>query len=301
MIRIGTDCSGIEAPIQALIKLGMPFDHVFSSDINKHAIRSIKANYHPGRLYGDPEGEYPEGDMTKRDHSTLPDIDLYVCGFPCQPFSIAGSMKGELDPRGTVVWSCIETIKIKRPKYFILENVVGLRNNNGGKTYKTIMDELNKIPGYNIHVSVLNSKNYGVPQSRNRLWMIGTQSDNFEFPKPVPMPDVETYVDTSDTTRQVSLTAEKYKENIGNRIFVDLGFLKWVNPGRHNNYACCMCASIHMWNVPMHRHANARELLRLQGFPVDFKQVVSFPQLTKQLGNSMTVDVVAALIKSLTI
>ena len=94
-LRVGTDCSGIEAPIQALLQMGVPFTHKFSSDIDKYVIQSIKANYHPEIIYGDQEGEHKEGDITKRKTETLPDIDLYVCGFPCQAFSL---QEGEFHP-----------------------------------------------------------------------------------------------------------------------------------------------------------------------------------------------------------
>ena len=88
ILRVGTDCSGIEAPIQALLQLKIPFRHVFSSDIDKYCIQSIKANYNPEIIFGDKDGAFPEGDITKRNIKDVPDIDLYVCGFPCQSFSI---------------------------------------------------------------------------------------------------------------------------------------------------------------------------------------------------------------------
>jgi site-specific DNA-cytosine methylase len=85
-IRIGTDCSGIEAPIQALKQLKIPFEHVFSSEIDDYCIQSIKSNYTPNIIFGDKEGMFPEGDITKRNVNDIPDIDLYVCGFPCHDF-----------------------------------------------------------------------------------------------------------------------------------------------------------------------------------------------------------------------
>ena len=144
-IRIGTDCSGIEAPIQALRQMKIPFRHVFSSEIDKFCIQSIKANYSPEILFGDPEGPYPEGDIRKRDIEDVPDIDLYVCGFPCQPFSVAGKGKGIRDKRGNIFWSCLEVIEKKQPKYFILENVKGLQQHKKGTTWKILWKEISKL------------------------------------------------------------------------------------------------------------------------------------------------------------
>ena len=130
-LRIGTDCSGIEAPIQALLQLNIPFHHVFSSEIDKYAIKTCKANY------SEPDIRY--NNLTKRDHKLLPDIDLYVCGFPCQSFSAMGKKQGLLDIRGTIMFHCIEVIKIKQPKFFILENVRGFMSNNNGETMKLLL------------------------------------------------------------------------------------------------------------------------------------------------------------------
>ena len=95
MLRVGTDCSGIEAPIMALKQLKIPFYHEFSSEIDKHCIASIKANYKPKIIFGD---------IKKRKIKDVPDIDLYVCGFPCQPFSMAGERNGIEDSRGTIFY-----------------------------------------------------------------------------------------------------------------------------------------------------------------------------------------------------
>ena len=182
-LRVGTDCSGIEAPIQALRQLKIPFQHVFSSEIDKYCIQSIKANYHPEILFGDPDGPYPNGNITQRDINTVPDIDLYVCGFQCQPFSQAGKRKGFEDKRGNVFWSCLEVIKKKQPKYFILENVKGLLSHDRpkdskrgeyGKTWKTIWKEIKKMENYDYKIQwkVLNTKDYGIPQNRERIFIV---------------------------------------------------------------------------------------------------------------------------------
>jgi len=134
-IRIGTDCSGIDAPIQALKMLGIPYAYMFASDIDKHAKTSIMCNDAPKEFYDD---------ILTRDHSQLSKIDFYVAGFPCQAFSTPGKRDGFEDTkmRGTIFFHCYETIRHTQPDFFILENVKGLTNHDGGNTFEIILQLL---------------------------------------------------------------------------------------------------------------------------------------------------------------
>ena len=309
MIRVGTDCSGIEAPVQALKNLGVPFSHEFSSDIDKFCIQSIKANYKPKVLFGDLDGPFPCGDITKRDVKDVPDIDLYVCGFPCQPFSAAGRKNGFEHKSGNVFWSCFEVINAKKPKYFILENVRGLLSNDKGKTWKTIWEALNKLQGYAIDWKILNTKDYGIPQNRERLFIVGRKgSTPFNWPSSVPLVrKLSEYVDTENRERkQYSETREAYIKKYSSHVFLDSCWVSMDNRRKQKmrlgtEIASCVCARSHvvcLYNG-LHRDATCGELLQLQGFQDDFNQVVSKTQIKKQIGNSMSVNVLEKIIKSL--
>jgi DNA (cytosine-5)-methyltransferase 1 len=126
MITIGTDCSGIEAPIEALKQLGIPYQHKWSCEIDKFARKSIMANHPPEIMYED---------ITERDHSQLPDVDFYICGFPCQSFSLMGKQLGTKDPRGNIMLHCIDVIKKKQPPVFILENVKNFKFIENGRPF----------------------------------------------------------------------------------------------------------------------------------------------------------------------
>ena len=305
-LRIGTDCSGIEAPIQALRQLGIPHRHVWSSDIDKFCIQSIKSNYDPERLYGDPNGPYPDGDITKRDHSTLPDIDLYVCGFPCQPFSIAGDRKGFEDKRGNVFWSCLDVIKVKQPKYFILENVKGLlshdkenKKDKYGRTWSIILNEIQGLEefGYDVKWKVMNTRDYGIPQNRERIFIVGLKGKDFKWPEKIELDDIHDYIDFQDISinNQPNYAIELIKRSTS--IIINLGFTQ----RNHNNTILCPCittSSSKLWNNLMSRYCNINELFKLQGFQ-SFKNVVSDSQLKKQIGNSMSVNVVKIILNKL--
>jgi DNA (cytosine-5)-methyltransferase 1 len=302
-LRVGTDCSGIEAPIQALQQLGVPHRHVFSSDIDPYCIKSIKANYEPEILFGGG-GKYPSGDITKRDIKDVPDIDLYVCGFPCQPFSVAGSRRGLGDKRGNVFQGCMLVISKKLPTYFILENVPGLLTSNNGDDWKEIKKNLETLSmkyQYDIDWKILNTKDYGIPQSRKRLFIVGRRDGKcIHWPKKIGSGKaLSTYVDRSDRQNH-TLTARqnKYMKRIQNdQQFVDLSFVARGTYPNANKIAPCLLAGSRYWCVPKKRHANTKEILTLQGFPSNFNQVVSDPQLKKQIGNSMSVCVLKELVK----
>lgn len=295
MLRIGTDCSGIEAPIQALKKLGIRFRHEFSCEKDSHCIESIKANYHPTRL---------DTDITTRNIKTLPPIDLYVCGFPCQPFSSAGKRQGSEDEkgRGEIFWYCLDVIKRLRPACIILENVKGLLSIDHGRTFETVLVSLQRL-GYHVKWNVLNTKDYGIPQNRERLFMIGLLTDEeWEWPEPQPMPPLHLFVDKTDRESEsipdFVQRADLFSAIPDKSCFVDIGF-PYRNFPNAEEVSPCLTTQGNLWCVPFQRRANIKEHLMLQGFPTNFIQVVSDRQLKKQLGNSMSVNVLVAILSKI--
>lgn len=135
-------------------------------EIDPHADKAYRA------VHNIKESEIYYNDATKIDPGTIPDFDLLCAGFPCQSFSIAGKRKGFLDPRGTMFFEIARVVKAKRPPYLLLENVPGLLSHDGGRTFTTILTALNEL-GYSVEWQVLNSKNFGVPQSRRRVFLVG--------------------------------------------------------------------------------------------------------------------------------
>jgi len=288
MIKVGTDCSGIEAPIEALEQLGIEYEHVFSSEIDKFAIQSLKANYSPGILYGD---------ITKRDVAEVPYVDLYVAGFPCQPFSAFGKNLGFNDMRGIVFFNCMEYIKTKMPAHFILENVKNILKSEYFDVIGTELEKLKEL-GYNIDVKVLNTCDFGIPQHRERVYIVGSRMKDIslEFVK-VPMPPVLDFVDHTDNTREFNATFSKIKNHINERaVFINLSYPYGRKYGNAHIKSCTIVASSKLWNCVKHRKANITELLMLQGFRPTFKQVVSDTQLRRQIGNSMSVNVLKLII-----
>lgn len=160
----------------ALKKAEVEYKCVGYSEIDKFAIQCYEQNH----------GNVPNyGDCTKINPHDLPDFDLLTGGFPCQAFSSAGKGLGELDTRGTLVYDIIRIAVVKQPKYMLLENVKGFTFKKFKDTFNKVLNELDRI-GYNVYWDVLNSKDYGVPQNRERVWFVCYRKDlkfGFEFPK----------------------------------------------------------------------------------------------------------------------
>ena len=194
-MKIGTDFSGIGAPEMALKYLGIDFKSVFACEIDKYARQSFEQLHNPQTFYND---------ITARNHKEVEQLDLYVAGFPCQSFSMAGKRKGFEETRGTLFFNVAEFIKENQPKTFILENVKGLLSHDKGKTFQTIVDILSNGGGtqngqisldmfedglgYHIYWKVLNTKKYGIPQNRERIFIVGFKDfRDFNFPKEMPL------------------------------------------------------------------------------------------------------------------
>ena len=190
-MKLGTDFSGIGSPESALKRLNLEVDEVFACEIDKYARKSFNELHNPSTMYED---------ITTRNHSEVPQLDLYVAGFPCQSFSLAGKRGGFEDTRGTLFFNVAEFIKENQPKCFILENVKGLLSHDNGRTYQTItdvltngggtlngqigLDSIDNGLGYHVYAKVLNSKDYGIPQNRERIFLVGFKEfREFRFPK----------------------------------------------------------------------------------------------------------------------
>jgi len=303
MLKVGTDCSGIEAPIQALLRADIPFEHVFSSDIDRFCRDSIKANYNPGILFED---------MLTRDRSALPDIDLYVCGFPCTPYSNLGIKQGSKDPRSNIMQECVKVIQAKTPMMFVLENVTGFKRIEGGSLFKFLIDSLEEMGIYEIHTTTLNTKDFGIPQNRSRLFITGVKKSSMIRPFDLkPDPDMKwhpleaflleytVYEGKPNATIQRNVDTIRDKDPSVNYVATNQAFGGTISPMREMCPTLTTSGSASFWLTKYRRRFHPKEILLLQGFPLSFNQVVSNTQIIKQAGNSMSVPVIQAVIEAL--
>ncbi len=279
---------------QVFSKYDLPSKCVFSSDIDPYAREAYNANF----------GEYPSGDITQINENDIPDHDILFAGFPCQPFSIIGNGKGFDDTRGTLFFDIARILAAKKPKAFILENVKRLIGHNEGKTLKKILHVLRDELGYTVYYKSLNALNYGLPQKRERVVLVGFyQPMVFQFPlkqeKYIPLSEIlEKKVDSkyyaSEKIRQKRL--ENHTPTVSPSIWHE-------NKAGHISsypFSCALRAgaSYNYLLVNGERRLTPKEMLRLQGFPETFKIAVTESQTRKQAGNAVPVNIVRAVFES---
>ena len=282
------------------IRLGFEYwgcKNVFSSEIDPHAAKMYEANF----------GELPFGDINEIFPAEIPDHDILLAGFPCQPFSIAGKGLGFADTRGTLFFNIQEILKEKMPSAFLLENVKRLRSHDNGNTFKVIKNALEKL-GYTIYFDILNTLDHGLPQKRERIYIVGFREKiDFSFPKKAghykPLTEILEPEDSIPENYKLSekIRAKRYAalkqnpehpsiwhENIGGNIS-PLPYSCALRAGGSYNYLV----------VNGERRLTGREMLRLQGFPDTFKINLPYSQVRKIAGNSVSVPVIKLIAKEM--
>ena len=248
------------------------------AEIDKYAISIFEKQF---------TGVTNYGDATAITASNLPDFDLLVGGFPCQAFSIAGKQQGFSDTRGTLFFDIARICAEKRPRYLVLENVKGLLSHDGGQTFQRILRVLADL-GYRVEWQVLNSKNFGVPQNRERVFIVGylgERSGQEIFP-------LTTY---SQSASVVALQQLNKAESQGNRIYDSSGLATTLA-----SQAGGLGAKTGLYQIDTQvRRLTPTECERLQGFPDGWTAGLSDTQRYKTLGNAVTVPVVTAVINQL--
>ncbi len=278
----------------AFEKLSLTGKCVFSSDIDKFAQKSYSANF----------SEKPAGDITKISAADIPDFDLLFGGFPCQTFSICGLQKGFADnTRGTLFFDIARIIKEKQPQAFALENVKNLATHDNGNTLKTIIGVLRDELGYHVDYHLLNALDFGLPQKRERIVIIGSKKPfemNWEFdvPKKKTLDDIL----EKNVPKKYYASAEIAEKRKGMHQAEEYPSIWHENKSGNISsypYSCALRAgaSYNYLLVNGERRLTPREMLRLQGFPDSFKIVVSDTQIRKQAGNAIPIDMVAAVIE----
>lgn len=283
---------------------------VYSNEWNKYSQQTYYANF----------GEQPEGDITKVDAKTIPDHDILVAGFPCQPFSIAGVSKKislgrktgfEDKTQGTLFFDVCRILKEKRPKAFMLENVKNLKSHDKGRTFKTILESLDELK-YKVFFAVLDGQNF-VPQHRERIIIVGFDmeryGDDIEFdfditpvnPKPVMRDILEKKVDDKYTLSDNLWTylqnyAAKHRaagNGFGYGIAPLDGVSRTISARYHKDGSEILIAQ----KGKNPRRLTPRECARLQGFPESFVIPVSDTQAYRQFGNSVVVTLIENVAK----
>lgn len=279
---------------------GKESSFVFSSELDKFAQKTYYDNYK----------ELPEGDITKVHEKDVNKHDIVLAGFPCQAFSIAGKRKGFEDTRGTLFFDVARIVKYHKPKVIFLENVKGFINHNKGNTFKIVKETLEDM-NYKVFSKVLNAKDFGLPQNRERIYIIAFLDNtiNFKFPEKI-----------NKKIKLGSILDEKVDEKytISDKLWAGHQRRKKEHKAKGNGFGYSLFNHDSEYTSTISaryykdgseilikqknknpRKLTPREASRLQGFPKEFKITVSDTQAYKQFGNSVAVPVIKALAKEI--
>ncbi len=288
--------SGIGGLDQGFEQAG--FDVIWANDVDKYAVQTYRANF---------DSPIVLGDINSIPLADIPDYDVLIGGFPCQPFSMMGSELGFEDARGTLFFRIAEIIdaKIKsgkKPRAIVLENVRTLKTHNGGKTFATISKILQKNLGYKMHSMILNSAKYGIPQTRNRTFIVCFANEEAAFNVPQEICLKQTLHDLleTDVPDKYFLSEQIIPTILSNgtggykaKSEIDLPIARPLCATMAKMHRACQ--DNYVTQNGRIRRLTPRECARLQGFPDDFVIPVSDAQAYKQFGNAVTVNVARAV------
>ncbi len=251
---------------------------VFASEWDAFARKTYEHNFKKIEPSLFKKGQFV-GDITKIDAKDIPDFDVLTGGFPCQPFSQAGLKKGFNETRGTLFFDIARILKEKQPKAFFIENVRGLLTHNNGQTFDTIRRVIEEL-GYSFFYKIIYASDFGVPQHRPRLYMVGFRNKNIQFKFP--------------ESQKLKITMS---DVFGGRVDRTIGYTLRVG-GRHSSINDRRNWDTYLVDGKI-RRLSPVEGLKMQGFPGGFEFPVSEMQAMKQLGNSVAVPAVKAVAKDI--
>lgn len=289
---------------------------LFSSEIDEECAETYQVNF----------GEIPQGDITKIDPQSIPNHDILCAGFPCQPFSISGKKKGFDDTRGTLIFTILEIIRVKKPKVIFLENVKHLKDHDNKKTLQKIIGELEKL-GYKTEWNILNAKDFGLAQNRERLIIIGSKNKSFDFSqlpkvKPKTIKDIlekKAIFELLKPSEYTILPKDKWRKQPSGLIFcgyrnklirtngvrLNTEHLSRVHKQPNRIYFVegthptipSQESSGRFWiyDGKKVRKLTLNECFALQGFPSNYQKVSSIGNCYNQIGNAVAVPVIKEL------
>lgn len=276
---------------------------VFTSEWDKYSQITYQANF----------GDEPNGDITKTDVKDIPKHDILLGGFPCQPFSNAGLKQGFDDTRGTLFFDVARIIEHRKPALILLENVKGFVNHDKGRTMKIVKETLEGL-GYNVFYKVLNARDFGVPQNRERIYIVGINKKKlgnigFKFPEPTYKPTkvgdiLESKVDDKYTLSNKLWQGHKRRLKEHRAKGNGFGYSLFDQNSRYTSTISARYYKDGSEILIEQKNKNPRKLTpreaaRLQGFPESFKIPVSDTQAYRQFGNSVAVPVISAIAKEM--